>query len=166
MIMLKRIVPFIVYLVLFAPCVFEQAEATLTLQQVVDTYIKSNLELQAARFRVERARADQISARLRPNPSLAVTAENLAVNGPTPAGRLYEIGATYTETIELGGKRALREKAADATVSAAEVQFEDAMRRGVAEVKRLYLEALLDRGNVEIDTGTGRTFDKLSQFNR
>ena len=71
-----------------------------------------------------------------------MTAENLAVSGPTPFGRLYEIATTYSETIELGGKRALREKAADATVSAAEAQFEDTMRRGLAEVKRLYLDAL------------------------
>src|SRR4030095_6817260 len=108
--------------------------APLTLQQVVDTYIQNNLELQAARYKLERTKADQIAARLRPNPMITVTAENLAVSGPTPFSRLYEVGATYIGTIELGGKRTLREKTADAVVSAAEVQFEDTMRRGVAEV--------------------------------
>jgi outer membrane protein TolC len=57
---------------------------------------------------------------------------------------------TYSETIELGGKRNLRERAADATVAAAEAQFEDTMRRGLAEVKRMYFDALLARHNVEV----------------
>jgi len=95
---------------------FAQQLSDLNLQRVVDTYIQNNLDLQAARFKLERTKADQIAARLRPNPSLTVTAENLPVSGPTSFGELYEIGATYTDTIELGSKRALREKAASATL--------------------------------------------------
>lgn len=143
----------------------QQAAAPLNLKRVIDTYVENNLELQAARYRVERTKADQIAARLRPNPGITVTAENLAVSGPTPAGRLYEIGATYSETIELGGKRDLREKAADANVSAAEAQFEDTMRRGLADVKRLYFDALLARYNVEVAVENRQTFDQLVQFN-
>lgn len=143
----------------------QQSPPDLTLQRVMDTYIQSNLDLQAARYKLERTRADQIAARLRPNPSISVIAENLPVSGPTSFGRLYEIGTTYTETIELGGKKALREKAANATVSAAEVQFEDTMRRGIAEVKRLYLDALLARSNVEVATESRQTFEQLLQFN-
>ena len=143
----------------------QQALPALSLQRVVDTYIQSNLELQAARYRVERTKADQIAARLRPNPAITVTVENLQLSGPTPFSRLYEIGTTYSETIELGGKRVLREKAADATVSAAELQFEDTIRRGVAEVKRLYLDALLARYNVDLTTENRQTFEQLVQFN-
>jgi cobalt-zinc-cadmium efflux system outer membrane protein len=140
--------------------------APLTLQQVVDTYIQNNLELQAARYKLERTKADQIAGRLRPNPTITVIAENLAVSGPTPFSRLYEVGATYTATIELGGKRALRERTADAVVSAAEVQFEDTMRRGVAEVKRLYLEAMLASYDVQIATENRQTFEELVRFNQ
>lgn len=144
----------------------QQAPPRLDLLSVVDAYVRNNLELQAARHRVESAQAGRIAARLRPNPALALTAENLAVAGPTPFGRIYELGVTYSETIELGGKRELREKAADATVSAAEAQFEDTMRRGVAEVKRLYLEALLARYNVDLAASNGQTFEQLLRFNQ
>lgn len=148
------------------PNVLAQQQApALSLQQVIDTYMKNSLELEAARYRVERTKADQIAARLRPNPGLTVTAENLAISGPTPAGRLYEIGATYSETIEFGNKRDLRQKAADANISAAELQFEDAMRRGLADVKRLYLDALLARYNVEVAVENRQTFEQLVQFN-
>jgi len=144
---------------------FAQQLSDLNLQRVVDTYIQNNLDLQAARFKLERTKADQIAARLRPNPSLTVTAENLPVSGPTSFGELYEIGATYTDTIELGSKRALREKAASATVSAAEAQFEDTMRRGLAETKRLYYEVLLSGSILEVANESRQTFDQLFQFN-
>ena len=103
----------------------QQISTTLTLQRVVDRYIEQNLQLQAARYRLERTHADQIAAHLRLNPGLYVTAENIAVSGPSPFGRLYELGISYTETIELGGKRDLRTKVADAAVAVAEAQLLD-----------------------------------------
>jgi outer membrane protein, heavy metal efflux system len=148
-----------------ASVIAQQPLPALSLERVVDLYVQNNLDLQAARSRIERTKADQIAARLRPNPGLTVTAENLAVRGPTPFSRLYEVAATYSETLELGGKRNLRQKAADATLTAAEAQFEDTMRRGVAEVKRLYFDALLARYNLEVATENRQTFDQLVQFN-
>jgi cobalt-zinc-cadmium efflux system outer membrane protein len=144
----------------------QQLPLRLNLQGAVEAYIQNNLDLQTAQFKLERAKADQIAARLRPNPVLSFTAENLAFSGPTPFKRLYEVGAIYTETLELGGKRELRERAADATVTAAEVQFEDSMRRGVADIKRMYLEALLARYNVDVAKENRQTFEQLVQFNQ
>src|SRR5262249_62086955 len=89
----------------------------------------------------------------------------LPFSGPTPFGQLYEISGTYTETIELGGKRQLRERVADLTVSTAEAQFEDTMRRGLAEVKRLYYDAVLARSNMEVANENRDTFEQLLQFN-
>jgi outer membrane protein TolC len=137
----------------------------LTLQRVVDAYIAKNLELQAAEHRLERTRADQIAARFRLNPGLTITAENLKINGPAlPLNRLYEFAASYSETIELGGKRKLRQSVADLTVSAAEAQFADTMRRGIAEVKRLYFDALLARYSIDIAVENRQTFEQLVQF--
>src|SRR5215203_1230242 len=113
--MKKQMVQLTLLMILFAASAVAQQLSDFNLQRVIDSYIENNLDLQAARFKVERTRADQIAARLRPNPAITVTAENLAVSGPTAFGNLYEIGTTYTETIELGGKRSLREKAANAT---------------------------------------------------
>ena len=143
----------------------QDSPAPLTLPRVVNLYLERNLELEAARYRLERTRADQIAARLRPNPGLSFTAENLRISGPVPATRLNEIGATYSETIELGGKRGLRERVAAATISAAEAKFADAMRLGVAQVKRLYFEAVLARRNIEAATENRQTFEQLLQFN-
>jgi cobalt-zinc-cadmium efflux system outer membrane protein len=144
----------------------QDSSEPLTLQRAVDTYIAKNLELQAAEHRLERTRADQIAARLRLNPGLTITAENIKINGPAlPFNRLYEFAASYSETIELGGKRKLRQSVADLTVSAAEAQFADTMRRGIAEVKRLYFDALLARNGIDIAVENRQTFEQLVQFN-
>jgi len=143
----------------------QQSSSPLTLQAVVDRYIQQNLDLQAARFRLERTKADQIAARFRPNPGLTIAADKFPFSGPTPFGQLYEVSGTYTETIELGGKRQLRERVADLTVSTAEAQFEDTMRRGLAEVKRLYYDAVLARSNMEVANDNRDTFEQLLQFN-
>src|SRR5438093_10941295 len=112
-------------------------------------YVERNLELQAARYHLERTRADQIAARLRPNPGLSIAAENMRVSGPTAAARLKEFGASYSETIEPGGKRAARGRVAGATISAAGARFADAMRRGMGGVRPLYFEAVLARRSIE-----------------
>ena len=143
-----------------------QDASPLTLSRVVSRYIERNLELQAERYRLERTRADAIAARMRPNPGLSVIAENLKVSGPLlPASRLYEVGATYSETIERGGKRKLREQVAAGTISAAEARFADAMRKGIAEVKRLYSQAVLARRDIEVATENRQMFQQLVQFN-
>jgi len=152
---------------LFAtPAHSQESPAPLSLQSVVSTYIERNLELQAARYRLERTRADQIAARLRPNPGLTITAENFVISGPVSFSRLYEVATSYSETIELGGKRQLRQRVADLTVSTAEAQFADAMRRGLAAVKRLYYDAVLARYNVEVANENRQTFVQLVQFNQ
>src|SRR5262245_51839405 len=99
----------LVFILVTAITYGQQAPSTLTLQAAVDRYIERNLDLQAARFRVERAKADQIAARIRPNPGFTFAVESLPFSGPTPFKQLYEVSASYTETIELGGKRELRE---------------------------------------------------------
>jgi outer membrane protein, heavy metal efflux system len=154
-------------LVTFATTILAQEpNAPVTLDRVVQRYIQNNLDLQVARYRLERTRADQIAARLRPNPGLTLGAEKFRLSGPTPFDTLYEVTTIYTETIELGGKRRLRERAADLTVSTAEAQFADTMRRGVAVVKRLYYEALLARYNVEVANENSATFADLLRLNQ
>jgi cobalt-zinc-cadmium efflux system outer membrane protein len=148
-----------------APAQAQQSNIPLTLDQVVTTYIERNLELQAERHRVERTSADAIAAQLWPNPGLSIAAENMRVAGPVPFGKLYEVGFAYSETIELGGKRKLRQQLAETTISAAEARFADAMRKGIAEVKRLYFQAALARRDIQVASENQQMFQQLVQFN-
>ena len=147
------------------PGIAQTDPVPLTLDDATRIFLERNLDIEAARLQVERARADQIAARLRPNPGITMTVENFKFSGDTPFNRLYEVSASYAETIELGGKRRLRGSVADLTVSVAEARLADTLRRGLFEVKRLYYAALLTRENVAIATDNRETFEQLVQYN-
>lgn len=142
----------------------------LTLDRVLARFLERNLAVEAARYRVESARADQIAARLRPNPSILFTAENFKVQGNSPFtvpfNRLYEAGPTYSQPIELGGKRRLRTEVADLSVSRAEAELADVLRQRLAEVKRAFYEAALARQALEIVLDQRRYYDDLVKFNQ
>lgn len=142
-----------------------QPDVPLTLDRAVERFLQRNLAVEAARHRVEVARAEQLAARVRPNPTVTVSAENLRLSGPTPAGDLYEIGGTYSHPIELGGKRERRLDVANATVAVAEAQFADTLQRRLLDLKRAFYEVLLARHAVEHATETRRAFDSLVTLN-
>lgn len=134
---------------------------TLSRDRAVQLFLDQNREIQAARFEADRTRADEIGAGLRPNPEVTFTAENFRVAGDTPFDRLYEMAATYTETIELGGKRRLRSAVAGLAVEAADARFDALLREGVVDVERLYLEAVLARERTDTALETSSLFAEL-----
>jgi outer membrane protein, heavy metal efflux system len=138
----------------------------LNLDRIIDRFLQRNLSVEAARYRVEAAQAEQIAARLRPNPGLTVSAENLKVSGDTPFNRLYEFSATYSQTIELGGKRRLRREVADLVVSVAEAQLADVLRQRLFEIKRAYYDAVLARAMLDNAVENRNNFDELIKFNQ
>ncbi len=142
----------------------------LTLDWVLARFLERNLAVEAARYRVESARADQIAARLWPIPTVTFAAENLKVAGNSPFtvpfNRLYEVGPTYAQPIELGGKRRLRTEVADLGVSRAEAQLADVLRQRMAEVKHAYYEAVLARQALYLVLEQRSYFDDLVKFSQ
>lgn len=133
----------------------------LTLDRVVARFLERNLAVEAARHRVDVARAERIAARLRPNPTFTVSSENLKLSGPTPAGELYEVTTSLAHPIELADKRRLRREVADATVAVAEAQLADVLRQRLGEVKRAFYETLLARVVLEQALDNRRGFEEL-----
>ena len=154
-----------------APAASSQAQSDffssqLTLDRVIDRFLQRNLSMEAARYQVDVARAEQIAARIRPNPGFTFSAENLKVSGDTPFNRLYEVSTTYAQTFELGSKRRLRREVADLIVSVAEARLADVLRQRIFDVKRAYYEAVLAR-YAQFNAMENRTsFDELIKFNK
>ena len=138
----------------------------LTIERAVDRFLARNLAVEAARYRVDVARAERLAAVLRPNPALTLSAENLKLSGPTPAGDLYEVTSSLSYPIELGDKRRLRTEAADASIDLAEAQFADVLRQRLVELKRAFYDVLIARTTRDHALETRRTFDTLVEFNR
>lgn len=133
----------------------------LTIEHVVARFLERNLSVEAARHRVDIARAEQIAAPLRPNPTLILSAENLPFAGPTPASQLYEVGATYSQPIERGDKRRHRREVADAIVAVAEADLAETLGQRLLDVKRSFYETLLARHAVEHALENRRAFESL-----
>jgi cobalt-zinc-cadmium efflux system outer membrane protein len=165
---------------LFACCLFSSALAQtpsttpplppastdiLTLESATEQFLRRNLALEAARFEVGVAEAERVGARLRPRPSLTLSAENLQVVGPTAFNRLYEAGASVTQSFELGNRGALRMEVADRTVAVAEARLTDVLRRRLFDLKRTYYEALLARTILELAWENRAAYGELVRFN-
>jgi cobalt-zinc-cadmium efflux system outer membrane protein len=149
-------------LLAWAPVAEGQApRPSLTIESVVGRFLERNLAVEAARHRVDIARAEQIAAQLRPNPTLTLSAENVKFAGPTPAGELYEVGATYSQPIERRDKRRHRREVADATVAVAEAELAETLGQRLLDVKRAFYETLLARHAVEHALENRRAFESL-----
>jgi cobalt-zinc-cadmium efflux system outer membrane protein len=128
-----------------SPAWAQSPSVSLSRDDVVARVLARNLSVEAAKHRLEAARAERIGARLRPNPSLTVGADNVRVSGPTPTGELYEVSTTLSQPIELGDKRDRRQEVADLTVAVAEAQVADVLQHRLIEAQRAFYEALLAR---------------------
>ncbi len=148
-----------------APLAAQDTPIPLTLEEAVRLYLEQNLEIEATRLAVERTRAGQVAAGLRPNPGLTVTAENFRIAGPTRFDQIYEVAVAYSETIELGGKRRFRTALADLEVEVAEAALADRLRRGIAEVMRRYDAAVLALEKVDIAGRNLNAIDELVRYN-
>ncbi len=157
------------WLALVQTTAFAQAPAPappFTLENAVDRFLARNLAIEAARYRVDAVRAERLAASLRPNPTLTLSAEDVKLSGPTPAGDLYEVTSSLSYPIELGDKRRLRIEAADASVLLAEAQFADVLRQRLADLKRAFYEVLLTRAARDRALEMRQTFDTLVDFNQ
>jgi cobalt-zinc-cadmium efflux system outer membrane protein len=143
-----------------------QAPRPLTLPEVVDRFLRRNLAVEAARQRVDIARAERIASRLRPNPRVIFLADQFALSGPTPFSELYELSAIWEQTIERSEKRRLRGEVGDLTVSLAEAQLADVLRQRLADVKRAFYEAVLSASALDLALQNRRSFDDLVGLNQ
>lgn len=137
----------------------------LSLETVLDQFLRKNLSVEAARLEVGVAEAERIGARLRPRPGLTISAENLRLSGETPASRLQEYGISVAQPIELGNRKALRMEVAERTVSVSEARLTEVLRRQLFDLKRTYYESVLARVLLDTEQENRDNFEGLVKFN-
>ena len=116
---------------------------TLSEKQAVALFYQHNLDLLAARYNIENAKANEIIASAIPNPTISVELLELGHNmnqnsssiGCSQTGQIGQnsnCGAaqyyTFTQLIEMAGKRGLRMQSTAIATQAAESDFSDAVR--------------------------------------
>ncbi len=113
----------------------------LTLAESIDNALARNPELRASAFRLQRAQAAIVQAQLRPAPELALELENFAGSGDTRGTNALESTLSFTQVLELGGKRTARVEVAGMASDLAALDQRARELDILAEVTRRFLAA-------------------------
>ena len=129
-------------------------QARLTLEQALERFAASNLELRLARARAAEAAGLATQTEAFPNPSVSATHEPLARGGATHS----ESYLNLSQRLELPGKRGARAEAGDRMRTAALSRLRADSVRLAFEVKRAYVLAALGSDRVAVTERVAAVF--------
>jgi outer membrane protein, heavy metal efflux system len=134
---------------------------SITLEEAVEIFLRQNLQLVAARYDIETADAEKLTARLRPNPQLTVGLSDLPVNlsGPLIKEQTYSYG--ISRAIELGGKRSKRIGTAEANSELARGQFQMTLWQLTNDLKRKFYTVVLNQSLLNLARENEETFAEI-----
>jgi cobalt-zinc-cadmium efflux system outer membrane protein len=117
----------------------------LTLSDAVSIFLQRNFQLIAARYDIDTAEAEKLTARLRPNPQVAVNLSGTPLNfsGNIASEQTYDY--TISQTFETAGKRGKRIDVASKNADVTRGQFETAVWQMTNDLKRKFFTAILNK---------------------
>lgn len=147
------------------------AAEPLSLDQVLQEALSSNLRLVAERFNISIAEARIVQARLRANPILSVGGNYLDIlgsgfNPATNAAGPTEANARVDYVVERGKKRQERVAVAEAAKAVAELELLNSTRTLVLDVQREFTEVLLAKENLALARASLEAFNRIVGVNR
>jgi outer membrane protein, heavy metal efflux system len=134
------------------------AARSITISDAVSIFLQQNLQLLAARYDIDTAEAEKLTARLRPNPQLNISTSDIPLKftGPLIKEQTYDYGVS--QTVELGGKRSKRIAAADANAELARGIFQTVVWQLTNDLKRKFYTALLTESLLKLAQENQKTF--------
>jgi len=133
----------------------------INLTEAIDIFMQRNLQLIAARYDIDTAEAEKITAKLRPNPQVNIGFSGLPVSlrGPLITEQTYDYG--ISQMFELGGKRGKRIDVADRNIEVAHGQFEAAVWTLTNDLKRKFYTVLLNDSLLKLARENQTTFEEI-----
>lgn len=129
----------------------------ITLDEAIQLAIANNPNLKASRTQVDQNQAQEITANLRPNPTLSGDSQFVPIFNPSQITTdtldtltQFDIGVGYL--FERGGKRKRRLQAARDTTAVTRAQLADAERTLTFNVAQQFINALLAKSNLNFAT--------------
>lgn len=135
----------------------------LTLAELERVALDSNPGLRVASLDVAQARADVVTAALRPNPQAIVVADILPlgdVKSYSPSNNLYSLSLQLP--VELGGKRQRRTETAEAYASAAQLLYADSARRVLLAVRLAFYEVQASEQGLQLADRNVQLYARLT----
>ncbi|MCX6622496.1 MAG: TolC family protein [Acidobacteria bacterium] len=141
----------------------------LTIEQAVSEALAHNLSLLAQRYSVSIAEAAKITARLRPNPVVSLSADHLDLLGTgfnsTNNGGPPEYAIRTDILLERGHKRAYRMDLAEAGRYALEAEVLNAARSVVLDVENAFIDLRLAKDSLELAGRNQAAFEEIVTLN-
>jgi outer membrane protein, heavy metal efflux system len=125
------------------------AQAPLTLAQVLDVARAKNPTLLSAEQHVEATKASEITAGLRQNPAFTVSGTDTTLSASNPASP-YSYAANVTRLFERGQKRRWRLDAAKSTTDVTRSQYNDQVRQTVLQIENAFTNMLVAKEALRI----------------
>jgi cobalt-zinc-cadmium efflux system outer membrane protein len=133
----------------------------LTLADAVRLASRDNPTLRAKQLELRTARANEVTAGLRPNPTTSYLAEQF---GGSTAEQQHTV--TLSQPFELGGKRQRRLESARAATRVTTEEIADAQRQTILEVKKAFVDALVAQSTLDLADANLRTLDEVERLQR
>jgi len=138
-----------------------QTKKELTLNDAVNLFLQQNLDIIAARFEIENADAEKLTAKLRPNPEFSASFDDLPLDFSGPFFSEQEINYGISQTFELGGKRRKRINAANANAELARANFQVTMWQLTNDLKRKFYATILANDLLKLANDNQTTFNEV-----
>lgn len=136
----------------------------LSLDDAVALFLRQNLDLLIAKFGIESAKGQQITARLFPNPVVSIGTLSAFTQGRTIGNSGALIGQVQ-QLFELAGKRGYRIESAAFGTQSAEAAFEDAVRQLTFTVKDSYHRIQLAQRRLMLAEENRDRFSRILEVN-
>ncbi len=140
----------------------EEPIRRLSLEDAVTLARRENANLRAKGFEVETVRANEITAGLRPNPTMSYSAEQFPGNGDAT----IQHTASISQLIETGGKRRRRIESARAATRVAGYDLAEVRRQIVLQTQNTFVSVLAAQAALALAEQNLRTIDELEQIQR
>ncbi|MCX5816270.1 MAG: TolC family protein [Proteobacteria bacterium] len=134
------------------------------LDEALVQFYKSNFDIVASKYEIDKAYADYVTAKLLPNPNLTVNYNNLAMSQwKTSRWDNTQLTVRVDQLIETGGKRALRTGVASEVLEATRISHKDVIRNLLIGFYNLYYTLNLDDLSIEFARNELARYNRLLQ---
>jgi len=131
---------------------------SITITDAVSIFLQQNLQLVAARFDVDTADAEKLTARLRPNPQVSIDLQTLSLNLTGPFFSAQQYTYSLSQTFELAGKRRKRIEVANANANVARAEFETTVWQMTNDLKKKFYAVVLAESLLKLAKDNQTTF--------
>lgn len=144
------------------------AQQAYTWQQIRDRFEMKNPTLRAGELGIAEARADEITAYLRPNPTFSVTADQIEPFPATPYQPLASLLQTesFSYLHERQGKRELRRESAQKGTAITMSQQADQERTLLFTLRNAFVQTLQAKAILELARQNLTYYDQVISINR